>query len=217
MTEIQPTILFEDDFIIAINKPAGMLVQADKKGEKGIAQTLGKNLGIIHRLDRPASGILLLAKKKWALANLNEQFKERQVVKKYWAVVQNKPKKESGRLQHYLRKNQEKNLTYAFDKPLHHTQEAVLEYRFLESIERYHLLEIDLKTGRHHQIRTQLKAIGSPIKGDVKYGFRRGNRDRSIHLHACSLQFSHPESGETMLLKAPAPEEVVWKAFKSIH
>lgn len=211
-------IVYQDDSIIVINKASGTPVQPDKTGDLSFieqAQTkIGQQLHLVHRLDRPASGLIVFACNAHIMNELSKQFKERQVEKIYWAVVGNKPKQEAGKLIHYLRKDEAKNRSFAFDKALHHTQKAELSYQLIGSIDRYHLLEINLLTGRHHQIRAQLSAIGSPIKGDVKYGFRRGNRDRSIHLHARKLSFIHPKTGESMTFTAEAPQtDNVWKAF----
>lgn len=211
-------IIHQDDSIIVISKVSGIPVQSDKTGDVSLieqAQTeIGQQLHLVHRLDRPASGLIAFARNSFALNNLNKQFRERKVKKIYWAVVGNKPELEAGTLIHHIRKEAAKNRSFAFNKALHHTQKAELSYQLIASIERYHLLEIDLLTGRHHQIRAQLAAIGSPIKGDVKYGFRRGNRDRSIHLHARQLSFIHPETNEAITFTAEAPQtDNVWKAF----
>lgn len=211
-------IIHQDDSIIVINKASGIPVQSDKTGDLSLMEQaqiqIGQQLYLVHRLDRPASGLIVFARNLFALNELNKQFREREVKKIYWAVVGNKPKEEAGTLVHYIRKEEAKNRSFAFDKALHHTQKAELSYQLIGSIERYHLLEIDLVTGRHHQIRAQLAAIGSPIKGDVKYGFRRGNRDRSIHLHARQLSFVHPEIDEAITFTAEAPQtDNVWKAF----
>ena len=210
-------VLYKNNQLIAFNKPAAIPVQSDKTGDKSMldfAEIYTKSkLDLIHRLDRPVSGIVLFAKVKTALVSLNEQFKNRQVKKTYWAVVQNKPEKEEGRLEHYLVKNAKTNRSYASDEEKPGSKLATLNYRLLASIDRYHLLEIELESGRHHQIRVQLSAIGSPVKGDVKYGFRRGNKDRSIHLHGRKLVFIHPISKQKEEIVADPPEDVVWKAL----
>ncbi|MCB9081094.1 MAG: RNA pseudouridine synthase [Lewinellaceae bacterium] len=210
-------VLYKNNQFIAFNKPATIPVQDDPQGDKSL-HALGEiytkgTLFLTHRIDRPASGIVLFAKTKSALAAVNEQFRERLIEKKYLAVVGNPPPEKSGTLRHYLRKDGRTNRTQASDQPAGGAQEAVLNYEWISSSENYHLLKIDLITGRHHQIRAQLAAIGCPIKGDVKYGFRRSNRDRSIHLHAWQLAFTHPVSQERVHLEAPPPDEVVWNAL----
>ncbi|MBK6929962.1 MAG: RluA family pseudouridine synthase [Saprospirales bacterium] len=216
-----PTILFEDSLLIAINKPAGMPAQADKTGDRPALQwageACGQDLHPVHRLDRPASGVLLLAKTKAAMAQLQRQFQAHAVEKEYLAVVSAPPPEAEGTLVHYLQKNAAKNRAFAAGAPAPDTERAELHYRLLGSSQRYHLVHIRLVTGRHHQIRAQLAAIGCPIKGDVKYGARRGNRDRSIHLHAWRLAFEHPGSGEWIELQAPLPEgDPVWEAMRSL-
>nr|MBP6829000.1 RNA pseudouridine synthase [Saprospiraceae bacterium] len=171
-------------------------------------------LHAVNRLDRPVSGLVVFAKTKSAMTALTEQFRNRSVEKTYLAVVQELPAEPEGTLVHFLRKNEAKNLAKAFTEEQPGTERAEIRYRLLGSSERYHLLEIQLITGRHHQIRAQLAAIGSPVKGDVKYGFRRSNRDRSIHLHAWRIAFDHPVSGERIRLEAlPPKEDAVWKAL----
>jgi len=210
-------VLYKNNQLIAFNKPPAIAVQPDKTGDASFlkkAQNFCQSrLHLIHRIDRPTSGVVLFAKTENALADLNEQFKDRSVKKTYLAVVQNLPSPEEGELTHYIRKKNQMNRSHAFDKEVEGSKKGSLHYRKLASIDRYHLLEIDLKSGRHHQIRAQLAAIGCPIKGDVKYGFRRGNRDRSIHLHAWKLQFVHPVSKEEVSLCAPLPDDSVWQAF----
>lgn len=214
-------VLYKNNQLIAFNKPAGIPVQEDKTGDKALinlAEIYTKSkLQLIHRLDRPASGLALFAKTDGALASLNEQFRERKVEKIYLAAVQEKPPKEKDKLIHFLKKNQRSNRTQAFEKEQPGSKKAELSYRYLGGTEHYHLLEVMLNTGRHHQIRAQLAAIGCSIKGDVKYGARRGNRDRSIHLHAWKLRFRHPVSGEMEEVVAPLPEgDAVWQAFQEI-
>lgn len=214
-------ILYKNNQLIAFNKPAGIPVQSDKTGDKSMLE-LGEiytksKLNLIHRLDRPVSGVSLFAKTPKALASLNEQFKTRQLKKTYWAVVQNKPAKPEGKLEHYLIKNHKKNISFASEVEKPGSKKGILHYKLLGSIERYHLLEINLESGRHHQIRAQLAAIDCPVKGDVKYGFRRGNRDRSIHLHARQLEFTHPVSGEKEIITAEPADEVIWNAFRELN
>lgn len=210
-------LIYKNNQLIAFNKPSGIPVQSDKTGDKAflnIAEIFTKSkLDLIHRLDRPASGVVLFAKNKKALAHLNDQFQQRKVEKTYLAVVRNKEIEKERTLVHYLQKNGRKNLSFATEEEKPNSKKAELSYRILASIDNYHLLEIKLKTGRHHQIRAQLAAIGCPIKGDVKYGFRRNNKDRSIHLHAWKLSFRHPISNVKEQLVAPIPDEVVWQAF----
>lgn len=210
-------VLYKNNQLIAFNKPAGLAVQPDKSGDPSLlqlAQSFCKHpLHLIHRIDRPASGVVLFAKTDRALRDLNDQFKERALEKTYLAVVQNKMESLSGNLTHYISKNQGSNKSIAYGEDAEKRKEATLHYKHKGSIDRYHLLEIDLHSGRHHQIRAQLSAVNNPIKGDVKYGFRRKNKDRSIHLHAWKLKFQHPVSKEMVSLSAPIPDEVVWNAF----
>lgn len=210
-------IIYQDIFIIIANKKPSVPIQADKTGDMSLMEQLQAEINqpvhLVHRLDRPVSGLVIFALNPSIASDLNEKFKERKIRKIYHAVVGNKPEKDADTLTHYLRKDAKQNRSFAFNKALHHTQKAELNYRLIVSIERYHLLEVELLTGRHHQIRAQLAAIGSPVKGDVKYGFKRGNRDRSIHLHAAELSFAHPHTQEQMTFTAPPPEDNVWKAF----
>jgi len=213
-------ILFEDSLLLALNKTAGIPAQADKTGDAPVLQWAethcGHPLHPVHRLDRPASGVLVLAKTKAAMTQLQRQFQEHTVEKEYLAVVSAPPPQQEAALVHFLQKNNVKNRAFAHSDERSGAERAELHYRLLGSSQRYHLLHIRLITGRHHQIRAQLAAIGCPIKGDVKYGARRSNRDRSIHLHAWRLAFEHPGSGEWMQLEAPLPEgDAVWAAMKA--
>ena len=216
--QISENIIYKNNQLIAFNKPIGLPVQSDKTGDKSLldlAEIYAKSkLGIIHRLDRPASGIVLLGKSKKALASLNLQFQNREVQKTYLAVVKNHPPEKEGTLTHFLLKSQKKNRSFAHDEAKGKSKKGELQYKVIASIENYHLLEINLHTGRHHQIRAQLAAINCPIKGDERYGFKRGNKDRSIHLHAWKLTFKHPVTNELVTLEAPIPDEVVWQAFE---
>ncbi|NUN98979.1 MAG: RNA pseudouridine synthase [Saprospiraceae bacterium] len=211
-------VLYKNNQLVAFNKPAGIPVQDDTTGDKSLL-ALGSiytqsKLQVIHRLDRPASGVVLFSKTQNALVALNEQFRSRQIRKTYLAVVQEMPPAPEGELKHFVGKKSTANRSSAEATEDPDLKEAVLSYRLLGSSDRYHLLEINLITGRHHQVRAQLAAIGCPIKGDVKYGARRGNRDRSIHLHAWKLAFTHPVSGEAVELTAPPPAgDPVWEAF----
>ncbi len=214
---IGDSVLYKNNQLIAFSKPAGLGVQPDKSSDKSLldlAEIYCKSpLQVIHRLDRPASGVVLFAKNKKALAHLNQQFKNRSIEKVYLAVVKNPPEKPEGHLIHYLYKNTN-NKAIISDASNSSAKKAELNYKVIGKIDNYSLLEVQLITGRFHQIRAQLAAIACPIKGDVKYGFRRGNRDRSIHLHAWKMTFEHPVSGEKTQLVAPLPEETVWQAFR---
>ncbi|MFN0015863.1 MAG: RluA family pseudouridine synthase [Saprospiraceae bacterium] len=215
-----PTILFQDSLLLVVDKPSGMPAQADKTGDDSLLQwaeaDCGHALHLVHRLDRPASGIVLLAKTKEAMTLLQQQFQSRSIEKEYLAVVEALPTEQEGTLVHFVQKNAEKNRAFVSTEERPGTERAELAYRLLGSSERYHLLLVRLLTGRHHQIRAQLSGIGCPIKGDVKYGARRGNRDRSIHLHAWRIGFEHPGSGEWMCLEAPRPGgDPVWDALSS--
>jgi 23S rRNA pseudouridine1911/1915/1917 synthase len=212
-------VLEKNNQFIAFNKPAGLPVQADKTGDKpliDLAEIYTKSkLYLVHRLDRPASGLVVFAKTKTMVGSLTDQFKERSVHKTYLAVVKDLPKEPQGTLRHFLQKNQKNNRSNTTESETGGDL-SELQYRVLGSSDNYHLLEVQLITGRHHQIRAQLAAIGCPIKGDVKYGARRSNRDRSIHLHAWKLGFQHPVSGEQVELTAPLPDDAVWKAFGGV-
>jgi len=216
-TNIGDLILYKNNQLIAMNKPAGIAVQNDKTGDKvliDLAEIYSKaKLNVIHRLDRPATGVVVFAKSKNALVALNQQFQDRAIEKTYLAVVKNKPEADTGTLKHYLQKNQKDNKSFAYAEKKEHSKEAVLEYTVCGKSDKYHFLKINLVTGRHHQIRAQLAAIGCPIKGDVKYGFRRGNKDRSIHLHAWKIVFHHPVTNEKVTVTAPLPDDPVWNAL----
>ncbi len=219
-------ILFEDNHLLVVNKPSGLPSQGDNTGDLHLLDVAKEYIkkqyqkpgevfcGLIHRIDRPVSGIVVLAKTSKALARMNEAFKARDVQKTYWAVVQNLPQPSAGKLEHWLWRNTKKNVTRAFDNERKDTQKAELEYSTLDSHQGYHLLEIKPITGRTHQIRSQLSAIQCPIMGDVKYGFQQANEDRSIHLHARSLSFAHPTKGERIEIKAQVPKTGIWMAFE---
>lgn len=215
--KISDSLLYKNNQLIAFNKPAGMPVQSDKTGDNSLlilAQAYAKkNLELIHRIDRPASGLVLLSKERGALASLNKQFQERTVEKTYLAIVKNKPEADKATLIHYMQKNEQQNRSVAYDKEIAHSKKAELSYEVIGSSDNYHLLKIELHTGRHHQIRAQLAAIGSPIKGDAKYGFKRSNQDRSIHLHAWKIAFKHPISGAKEEIVAPLPMDSLWDFF----
>jgi 23S rRNA pseudouridine1911/1915/1917 synthase len=210
-------VVAKNNQFIAFNKPPGIPVQADKTGDKSLLQLAEiyckSKLYPVHRIDRPASGVVVFAKTKTAVGSLNDQFKERSVRKTYLAVVKDLPPEQEGTATHFLQKNQEKNRTTAKDGEGGSGKESELKYRVLGSSDTYHLLEVQPSTGRHHQIRAQLAAMGCPIKGDVKYGSRRGNKDRSIHLHAWKLEFRHPVTHEAIVLNVPPPKEVLWDAM----
>ena len=217
-------ILYEDNHIIAVNKKASDIVQADKTGDKPLPEFVKEYikkkynkpgdvfLGVVHRIDRPVSGVVLFARTSKALSRLNEMFREKKVQKTYWAIVKNKPQKTSDTLIHFLLKNQAKNKSQAFAKEGNKALLSELSYKIIKSLDKYHLLEVSPKTGRHHQIRVQLSKIGSPIKGDIKYGFDRTNKDKSIHLHARKIDFIHPVKKEPISITAPTPNDVLWKA-----
>jgi len=199
-------ILYEDNHIIAVNKTCSEIVQGDKTGDEPLSETIKQYLkikydkpgdvflGVTHRLDRPVSGVVLFAKTGKALARLNEMFKNHQLDKTYWAVVKNQPEKPEARLEHYLTRNEKQNKAVAYDKQVPDSKKAVLSYKTIARSDVYYLLEIQLETGRHHQIRSQLAKIGCPIKGDLKYGFPRSNPNGGISLHARSVKFIHPVS-----------------------
>lgn len=216
-------ILYEDNHLIIINKKASEIVQGDKTGDLPLSEKV-KNFikqrdnkpgnvfcGVCHRLDRPVSGIVIFAKTSKALSRMNEIFRDKAIKKTYWAVVKNKPPQTQQRLTHYLIKNEQTNKSKAYNEPRNGALKAELEYTLLASISNYHLLEINLFTGRHHQIRAQLSAIGCPIKGDLKYGFDRSNPDASIHLHSYKAEFVHPVKQESLSVTCkPSTKDVAW-------
>lgn len=210
-------VLYNNHHLVAFDKPAGVPVQPDPTGDASLLQ-LGSTycktrLHLIHRVDRPVSGVVLLAKREDAMREMHRQFREREVQKTYLAVVAQAPPAPEGELHHYLRKRQGKYQTEVLTAPDKDTVEAHLSYRTLGGSDRYHLLRIDLHTGRYHQIRAQLAHIGCPIRGDAKYGFRRRNPDRSIDLHAWQLRFRHPRTGVVERLVAAPPVNPLWAAF----
>ena len=213
------TILYEDVDIIAVNKPASLPTQPDETGDASLLQILENQLNtplfVVHRLDRPTSGLVVFAKNEKAAASLSAQFQNRKTEKKYWAIVEKKPEKETDTLVHFLVHNAAKNKSFPSAEGKTDAKRAELRYILRGSSDRYFLLEITLLTGRHHQIRAQLAAIGCPIKGDVKYGARRSNTDRSIHLHAAELTFQQPSTGEKLTLKAAFSSEndALWGFF----
>lgn len=223
-------ILHEDNHTIVINKRAKDIVQGDKTGDEPVVEKIKRYLkekfnkpgevfcGVVHRLDRPTSGAIVFARTSKALSRLNDQFREKTTKKTYWAVVETKPSKPEGELVHYLKKNEKQNKSYASDEESFGSKKAILAYKLISSSDNYHLLEINLETGRHHQIRCQLAEIGCIIKGDLKYGAKRSNKDGSIHLHARKLEFSHPTTKEIISITAPVPNESLWQFFeKSVN
>lgn len=218
-------ILHEDNHIIVVNKRVGDIVQGDKTGDKPLSDVVKEYikdkynkpgdvyLGVVHRLDRPTTGIVVFAKTSKALTRLNELFKNRETQKTYWAVVKNKPPKTEDKLVHFLKRTEKNNTSKAHIKEVPDSKVASLDYKIIAVLNNYFALEINLHTGRHHQIRAQLSAIGCPIKGDLKYGFDRSNPDGGIHLHARKLTFIHPVSKENLEIIAPVPDDIIWKAI----
>ncbi len=221
-------VLLEDNHLLIVNKLPSEIVQGDKTGDEPLNETLKQYLkvkynkpgnvfvGVVHRLDRPVSGAVIFAKTSKALTRLNQMVKERLIKKTYLAIVKQPPPKESDTITHYLVRNQKKNKSFAHKKPVPNGKEAILSYKLIATSKEYYLLEIDLHTGRHHQIRAQLAAIGCPIKGDLKYGFPRSNPDASISLHARKLTFVHPVKKEPVVITAPTPNDVLWNYFENI-
>jgi 23S rRNA pseudouridine1911/1915/1917 synthase len=217
-------VLYEDNHIIIINKRAGDIVQGDKTGDKPLSDIVKEYikdkynkpgsvyLGVVHRLDRPTTGIVVFSRTSKALSRLNKLFADKNISKTYWAIVGQKPPKETDTLIHWLKKNPKNNKSTAFTKETTDTKKAILHYKIIKALNRYYLLEVNLETGRHHQIRSQLSSIGSPIKGDLKYGFSRSNPDASIHLHSRKLEFVHPVSKENIQITAPPPQDAIWDA-----
>lgn len=217
-------VLYEDNHIIAVNKRPGDIVQGDKTGDAPLSEIVkqyikkkynkpGKVfLGVVHRIDRPTSGIVIFARTSKALSRLNQLFSQKLAKKTYWAIIKNYPDNEQGTLEHWLVRNTKQNKSYAHIKEVPNSKKAILDYQILKKLNNYYLLEIDLKTGRHHQIRAQLSAIKCPIKGDLKYGFDRSNKNGSIHLHARSLEFLHPVGKKLISLIAPTAEDPIWDA-----
>ncbi|MGA3012641.1 MAG: RNA pseudouridine synthase [Bacteroidales bacterium] len=218
-------ILFEDNHLIIFNKQPSQIVQGDKTGDAPLSDLLkafikerdhkpgNVFLGVVHRIDRPVSGVVIFAKTSKALTRLTGMFKNGQIHKTYWAVVKNKPHETSGHLVHYLKKNEEKNKSFAYDREVEGSRKAELRYQLIGQSKNYFLLEVILLTGRHHQIRTQLSKIGCPIKGDLKYGFERSNPDGSICLHARLVEFTHPVSKEEIHIVAEPPDNKLWSSF----
>lgn len=219
-------VIYEDNHVIIVNKTSSEIVQGDKTGDIPLSEIVKQYLkekynkpgnvylGVTHRLDRPVSGIVVFAKTSKALPRLNEMFKNGEVKKTYWAIVKNCPKETEGELEHYLVRNEKQNKSYACDKEVPNSKKAILHYKLIGHSQNYYLLEVDLKTGRHHQIRCQLAKMGCPIKGDLKYGAQRSNPDGSISLHARRIRFVHPVSREMIDIEAPVPNDNLWRGFE---
>lgn len=226
-TDNEPEIdvLYEDNHIIAVNKSNRDLVQADQTGDTALIDKVKAYLkkkhnkpgnvfvGVIHRIDRPVSGVVLFAKTSKGLSRMNQLFKEKKVDKIYWAIVKNKPQQPTGLLKHYLIRNTQKNKSYSYPSPKKNTREGQLTYSIIADSNNYFLLEIKLLTGRHHQIRSQLSKIGCPIKGDLKYGFPRSNKNGGISLHSRRISFTHPVNNETVTIIADPPPDNLWNHF----
>lgn len=220
-------VLHIDNHTIVVNKQPSDIVQGDKTGDETLAERVKQYIGekfnkqgnvfcgVVHRLDRPTSGALVFARTSKGLSRLNEQFREKSTKKVYWAVVESVPQPSEGRLEHFLKKNEKQNKSYASKDETPGSKRAVLSYKLILSSDNYHLVEIELETGRHHQIRCQLATIGCTIKGDVKYGAKRSNKDGSIHLHARHLEFLHPTTKELIQITAPVPADPLWQFFEA--
>lgn len=227
MSPIEDRILYEDNHLVVVDKMCGELSQGDDTGDRTLADAVkaylkrkyskpgNVYLGIPHRLDRPTSGVMVYARTEKALVRLNEAFRTDDVSKTYWAIVDRLPPKDSDTLTHYIVRDSQANKSTAYMKEVKGSKKAVLKYTLLASSQRYHLLGIDLYTGRHHQIRAQLKAIGLHIKGDLKYGFPRSNPDGGICLHARRIEFTHPVRKERLTIVAPPPRDALWDWFVS--
>lgn len=223
--DIANRVLYEDNHLIIINKKPSEIVQGDKTGDTPLSEIIKEYLkikynkpgnvfvGVVHRVDRPVSGCVIFAKTDKALSRMNKLIHDRQIRKKYWAVVKNKPPKDTDHLINFLLKNEKQNKSYSVKPDAKGALKAELEYNVIKKSDNYYLLEVELFTGRHHQIRAQLAEIGSSIKGDLKYGFPRSNADASICLHARSVEFIHPVSKEKIFIVAPLPDEPIWNYF----
>lgn len=221
-------VIYEDNHIIIVNKTPGEIVQGDKTGDEPLVETVRRYIkekynkpgnvfcGVVHRLDRPVWGLVVFAKTSKALTRLNEMFRRGMVRKTYWAITRNCPQRPESRLHHYITFVERNNKSFAWDTPKNGSKEAALSYKVIGHSDHYHLLEINLETGRKHQIRVQLSAIGCPIRGDLKYGDRRSNPDGSISLQAHSIEFEHPVSHNIISITAPLPDDSLWQAFSSL-
>jgi len=218
-------VIYEDNHIIIVSKNAGEIVQGDKTGDIPLSETVKSYikeayakpgnvfLGVVHRLDRPVSGLVLFARTSKALPRLNKMFADGSIHKTYWAIVCAPPSQAEGTLVHWLVRNEKQNKSYAYDQEVPNSKRAELDYRLIGQSERYYLLEVELKTGRHHQIRCQLAKIGCVIKGDLKYGAKRSNPDGSISLHARKIEFVHPISKKEISIEAQVPDDNLWRSF----
>lgn len=219
-------VLYEDNHIIIVNKESGEIVQGDKTGDIPLSETVKAYikekyakpgevfLGVVHRLDRPVSGLVVFARTSKALARLNDMFRNNEVHKTYWALAQERPKEMEGTLTHWLVRNEKQNKSYAYDRERPQSKKAILQYKVIGASDRYTLIEVNLLTGRHHQIRCQLAKMGCPIKGDLKYGAKRSNPDGSISLLARKIEFIHPVSKKQITVEAPLPNDNLWQSFK---
>ncbi|MCK4561340.1 MAG: RNA pseudouridine synthase [Flavobacteriaceae bacterium] len=220
-------VLLEDNHLIIINKRVGDIVQGDKTGDKPLSDVVKEYIGqkynkpgnvfigVVHRLDRPTSGIVIFARTSKALERLNKMLREKTIKKTYWTIVKNPPVKEKDTLINYLKKNPKNNKSTAYKTEIEGSKKAILHYKTIQKLDNYTLLEVDLETGRHHQIRCQLANIGSPIKGDLKYGFKRSNKNGGIHLHARKIEFIHPVSKDKINITSPLPSDVIWSALNT--
>ena len=219
-------VVYEDNHIIIVNKESGEIVQGDKTGDIPLSETVKAYikekyakpgavfLGVVHRLDRPVSGLVVFARTSKALSRLNDMFRNGQVHKTYWAIVQQRPEHEEGTLENWLVRNEKQNKSYAYQREVPNSKKAILKYRMIGQSERYYLLEVNLLTGRHHQIRCQLAAMGCPIKGDLKYGAKRSNPDGSISLLAHRVEFIHPVSKQHIVVESPILKDNLWQNIK---
>lgn len=219
-------VVYEDNHIIIVNKESGEIVQGDKTGDIPLSETVKAYikvkyakpgavfLGVVHRLDRPVSGLVVFARTSKALSRLNDMFRNGEVHKTYWAIVQQRPEHEEGTLENWLVRNEKQNKSYAYQREVPNSKKAILKYRMIGQSERYYLLEVNLLTGRHHQIRCQLAAMGCTIKGDLKYGAKRSNPDGSISLLAHRVEFIHPVSKQHIVVESPIPEDNLWQNIK---
>ena len=221
------TVVYEDNHVIIVNKSSSEIVQGDKTGDKPLSETVKEYikeayakpgnvfLGVVHRLDRPVSGLVLFARTSKALPRLNDMFRKGEVRKTYWAIVKDAPPQQFGTLEHWLVRNEKQNKSYAYDREVPNSKKAILDYRVIGRSDNYYLLEVNLKTGRHHQIRCQLAKMGCPIKGDLKYGSKRSNKDGGISLHSRRVAFKHPVRGDEVVITAPVPrEDNLWRFFE---
>lgn len=222
-------VVYEDNHIIIVSKTSGEIVQGDKTGDRPLSDQVKAYikeayakpgdvfLGVVHRLDRPVCGLVMFARTSKALSRLNTMFANGNVHKVYWAIVRDEPPAPSGTLTHWIVRNEKQNKSYAYDREVPGSKKAILDYRVLGKSDRYYLLEVNLKTGRHHQIRCQLAKIGCPIKGDLKYGAKRSNPDGSISLLSRFMSFVHPVSQKEISVTAPLPQDAIWQVFNSIR